>query len=146
MPTSVDVVVVVVLSFVSGPVSRVSDDCVCSLAGAFCAAGGLARIERSTLAPEVAYRVVVTVESALRLVSDVVLLLRVALVEASVAVAPVCTLVRSLFVDRDSGSCTVVEKISLGGREVMGMLPFDVFDNAPPCVGALVIPPFVRAV
>ncbi len=146
MPPSVDVVVVVVLSFVSGAVSRASDDCVCSLAGAFCAAGGLARIERSALAPEVAYRVVVTVESALRLVSDVVLLLRVALVEASVAVAPVCALARPLFVDCDSGSCKVVEKMSLGGREVMGMLPFDVFDNALPCIGALVIPPFVRAV
>ena len=120
MRSPVVVALIAVLSFVDGAASGERGADLCSL----CVAGGMARIERSALAPDVAYRVAVAVESVTRLVSDV---LRAAFVGTPVEVAPVCAPARSPFVEAEaetSGSGTVVEKMSLGGRAVTGTLPF----------------------
>ena len=121
---SVDVALVIALSFTVGAASLERVEDVCSFGGALCVTGGLARIERSALAPDVAYRVAVAVESVDRLASDE---LRAVFVETSVEVAPVCAPTRSPFVEGNgeaSGSGTVVEKMSPCGREVTGTLPF----------------------
>ncbi len=119
---SVDVALIAALSFTVGAASRERVEDVCSFGGALCVTGGLARIERSAFAPDVAYRV--AVESVDRLASDE---LRAVFIETSVEVAPVCVPARSPLVEGNgeaSGSGTVVEKMSLVGRAVTGTLPF----------------------